>query len=79
MFLKKIKNDRCFYIRKLIYRTRKAKLPPRDRKKNSEIKSSKATNKYKKYFYEHLNKIEDFEIFGLYLKIKDIPLHMKGR
>jgi len=66
-------------LRKLIYRTRKAKLPPRDRGKNFEVKSSKATNKYKKYLYGHLNKIEDFKIFGLYLKIKDIPLHMKDK
>jgi len=36
-------------LRKLIRRTRKAKLSSRNRRKNSEIKASKATDKYKKY------------------------------
>ncbi|MDP2909742.1 MAG: DUF3800 domain-containing protein [bacterium] len=66
-------------LKKLILRTRKAKLSPRDRKNDSEIKSSKATDKYKRYLYEHLNRIDNFQIFGLYLKIKDIPAHMRNK
>jgi len=66
-------------LRKLIRRTRKAKLSSRNRRKNSEIKASKATDKYKKYLYEHLMKINNFEVFALYLKVSDIPLHMKGK
>lgn len=66
-------------LRKLIQRTRRAKLSPRGRRKNPEIKASKATDKYKKYLYERLTKLQNFEVFGLYLKVSDIPSHMRGK
>lgn len=58
-------------LRRIIRRSRRAKLRTKKEKQLSEIKGVSATNKFKTYFYRQLNKA-DFLIYLIFLRMRDI-------
>lgn len=58
-------------LRRIIRRTRRAKLHTRKEKRLGEIKGSSATDKFKNYFYRQLSNV-DVSIYVIILRMSDI-------
>lgn len=65
-------------LKKVMRRTKKAKLPPRQRAV-AEVKASRAMDKFKRYFYAHLARLTDPTICCIYLDKTKIPEHLRGQ
>lgn len=65
-------------LKNVMRRTQERKLPKKQQTHN-EIKATDATDKFKRYFYEHLAQLEASRIYSIHIEKKRLPKHLRGQ